>query len=370
MPVRSHGSLSLNRALMAAGLVDRVQVTLFPVITGQTGAGPDLPGCGRLRPGADREPDARRPHPRAHLPAHPACLSPTMAQLGEPALVGSAGGQVPARWLDQPVAPDHQAPAEGVWALVFPPGWTPVVRGLAPPIRPSDPRSATVSDGGRRRLGPGDLLFLDDTEGKGHSSSSPTESGRPSLLPHEQENAKKRATSRQDPRPTVAPMPASVLATIVTVYGLTAGGSSLLQARRMARRGTSEDVSLSFLGMYVAGYALWLVYGLTSGSLPLIIVNVAGVLSGTCTLALALSLRPRRATGAGDGLASPRQPDRCNPPDPIAPHHTRRPVEPVTSSGGPPGRGVEILPTVRRDHGARRPRRRLIQIPVIRGGRG
>jgi dihydrofolate reductase len=40
VPLRSHGSLSLNRALMAAGLVDRVQVTLFPVITGQTGQGP------------------------------------------------------------------------------------------------------------------------------------------------------------------------------------------------------------------------------------------------------------------------------------------------------------------------------------------
>jgi dihydrofolate reductase len=40
VPVRSHGSLSLNRALMAAGLVDRVQVTIFPVITGQTGEKP------------------------------------------------------------------------------------------------------------------------------------------------------------------------------------------------------------------------------------------------------------------------------------------------------------------------------------------
>jgi dihydrofolate reductase len=40
VPLRSHGSLSLNRALMAAGLVDRVQVTLFPVITGQTGLNP------------------------------------------------------------------------------------------------------------------------------------------------------------------------------------------------------------------------------------------------------------------------------------------------------------------------------------------
>src|SRR5688572_32294827 len=35
VPLRSHGSLSMNRALMAAGLVDHVQVTLFPVITGQ-----------------------------------------------------------------------------------------------------------------------------------------------------------------------------------------------------------------------------------------------------------------------------------------------------------------------------------------------
>ena len=40
VPLRSHGSLSMNRALMAAGLVDRVQVTLFPVITGQTGVQP------------------------------------------------------------------------------------------------------------------------------------------------------------------------------------------------------------------------------------------------------------------------------------------------------------------------------------------
>jgi len=37
-PLRSHGSLSMNRALMAAGLVDRVQVTIFPVITGRTGS--------------------------------------------------------------------------------------------------------------------------------------------------------------------------------------------------------------------------------------------------------------------------------------------------------------------------------------------
>ena len=45
VPLRSHGSLSLNRALMAAGLVDRMQVTLFPVITGQTGLEPIFQGA-------------------------------------------------------------------------------------------------------------------------------------------------------------------------------------------------------------------------------------------------------------------------------------------------------------------------------------
>ena len=45
VPLRSHGSLSLNRALMAAGLVDRLQVTLFPVITGRTGLDPIFQGA-------------------------------------------------------------------------------------------------------------------------------------------------------------------------------------------------------------------------------------------------------------------------------------------------------------------------------------
>src|SRR6188472_3340083 len=45
VPLRSHGSLSMNRALMAAGLVDRLQVTLFPVITGQTGVDPIFQGA-------------------------------------------------------------------------------------------------------------------------------------------------------------------------------------------------------------------------------------------------------------------------------------------------------------------------------------
>lgn len=45
VPLCSHGSLSMNRALMAAGLVDVLQVTLFPVITGRTGDAPIFEGA-------------------------------------------------------------------------------------------------------------------------------------------------------------------------------------------------------------------------------------------------------------------------------------------------------------------------------------
>ena len=45
VPLRSRSSLSMNRAPMAAGLVDRVQVTLFPVITGRSGQDPVFGGA-------------------------------------------------------------------------------------------------------------------------------------------------------------------------------------------------------------------------------------------------------------------------------------------------------------------------------------
>lgn len=45
-PLRSHGSLTLNHSLMAAGLVDRLQVTIFPVISGRTGSEPIFQGAG------------------------------------------------------------------------------------------------------------------------------------------------------------------------------------------------------------------------------------------------------------------------------------------------------------------------------------
>jgi hypothetical protein len=35
--MRSHGSISLNRVLLAAGLVDRREVVMFPAVSGRAG---------------------------------------------------------------------------------------------------------------------------------------------------------------------------------------------------------------------------------------------------------------------------------------------------------------------------------------------
>jgi uncharacterized protein with PQ loop repeat len=81
------------------------------------------------------------------------------------------------------------------------------------------------------------------------------------------------------------------LATATTVYGALAALKSLLEARQMLARRTSSGVSARFLASYAGGYAIWLAYGLSVGSLPLIIVDAIGLLCGGLTLALALSLR-------------------------------------------------------------------------------
>ncbi|HZC14774.1 MAG TPA: hypothetical protein VE270_12215 [Thermoleophilaceae bacterium] len=57
------------------------------------------------------------------------------------------------------------------------------------------------------------------------------------------------------------------------------------------RRGSSCEVSARFFATYAGGYAVWLLYGLSIGSLPLILVDAAGLLCGLITLAITLSMR-------------------------------------------------------------------------------
>jgi uncharacterized protein with PQ loop repeat len=90
--------------------------------------------------------------------------------------------------------------------------------------------------------------------------------------------------------------------TVATVYGVLGALKTLLQTQQMLARRTSRDVSARFLASYTGGYAIWLTYGLSTGSLPLIVVDTIGLLCGGLTLAVALSLRGsliRSATWSG-----------------------------------------------------------------------
>jgi uncharacterized protein with PQ loop repeat len=79
--------------------------------------------------------------------------------------------------------------------------------------------------------------------------------------------------------------------TVATVYGVLAALKTLLQARQMLARRSSREVSARFLASYAGGYAIWLAYGLSTGSLPLIVVDTIGLLCAAVTFAVALSLR-------------------------------------------------------------------------------
>jgi len=82
-----------------------------------------------------------------------------------------------------------------------------------------------------------------------------------------------------------------LLSLVATGYGVLAALAALLQMRQMLRRRTSCDVSARFFATYTGGYAIWLLYGLSAGDVPLIVVDAAGLLCGGVTLAVALSLR-------------------------------------------------------------------------------
>lgn len=82
-----------------------------------------------------------------------------------------------------------------------------------------------------------------------------------------------------------------MLVLLVTAYGVGAAGTGLLQVRRMLEDRRSCQVSATFFAVYAGGYAIWLAYGVSISSLPLMIVNGIGVVCATLTLAVALSLR-------------------------------------------------------------------------------
>ena len=94
-----------------------------------------------------------------------------------------------------------------------------------------------------------------------------------------------------------------VLAATALTYSVGGALWVLLQARQMLARGASCDISARFLATYVGGYAVWLLYGLSLPSVPIVLVHAVGLLCGAVTLVVALGLR--------GSLLSPTTWDQC-----------------------------------------------------------
>src|SRR5262245_26779706 len=113
-----------------------------------------------------------------------------------------------------------------------------------------------------------------------------------------------------------------MLTFLATAYGVGAAGAALFQTRQLLGSRRSCEVSARFFAVYAGGYAIWFAYGVSIGSLPLIVVDAIGVVCATATLAIVLSLRgslihpstwnscpipktrvPRRAVPVSEGVA-------------------------------------------------------------------
>jgi MtN3 and saliva related transmembrane protein len=85
------------------------------------------------------------------------------------------------------------------------------------------------------------------------------------------------------------------LATTGTAFGLMGATSLLLQARRLRRLGTACEISIPLRVLSLTGYAVWLAYGIVIGDVPLIVVDLAGLVGAGLVLHITLGLRRVRA---------------------------------------------------------------------------
>lgn len=83
----------------------------------------------------------------------------------------------------------------------------------------------------------------------------------------------------------------TTLGLAAAVFGVAMGLSPLLQVRHMVTRGSSADVSLPFLLVLLAGFVLWLAYGVALGNAALIVSNAVAITSYAVTTAAVLRLR-------------------------------------------------------------------------------
>ena len=86
------------------------------------------------------------------------------------------------------------------------------------------------------------------------------------------------------------------LAVAAAAWGVLMGLSPVLQIRQMLRRRSSRDVSISYFGVLMVGFVLWLSYGIAAHNLALIVPNTVALVIGGTTIAVALQLGRQTST--------------------------------------------------------------------------
>ncbi|MEM8902977.1 MAG: SemiSWEET family transporter [Actinomycetota bacterium] len=81
------------------------------------------------------------------------------------------------------------------------------------------------------------------------------------------------------------------IALIAGTWGVLMAVAPLLQIRAIVQRGDSEGVSAGHIAVLCVGFALWLAYGITIASAPLIVTNVVALTTGSVTLAVIVRYR-------------------------------------------------------------------------------
>ncbi len=91
---------------------------------------------------------------------------------------------------------------------------------------------------------------------------------------------------------------AETIAAVTTIGGVTMAASPVLQIRRIRRERSSQGVSALQITVLLVGFALWLLYGISESSVPLIVTNIVALIANAAWLCSALRHRPDQAAAA------------------------------------------------------------------------
>ncbi len=84
-----------------------------------------------------------------------------------------------------------------------------------------------------------------------------------------------------------------ILAIATTVVGTAMSLSYFIQAAKIMKTKSVEDLSIIMFSVFAVGVTLWLIYGILISNMPIIIANAVGVLGNYLVLGLILRYRKR-----------------------------------------------------------------------------